>query len=107
MIKTEVKNHRMTTASDSILAAMVVPDAPGNEAFKFVIGWARELREKIRAQTENLAVPVLESELRQCRGALHILGAIAEIPELAHEIINVRAARAAEEKKQKQPEGKP
>ncbi len=95
MINWNSMKNELTKQPAHVLDRLANPDAPGNEAYRFLINWAMEISQKIRAKTDNLSVPVLDVELRQARGAQHILGAITETAEAAAAVKISTAARAA------------
>jgi hypothetical protein len=95
MISYKSKTHLITRAEDCVLQRLASPDAPGNEGLKWLVGYAAEMRDALRAQTENLNAPVLDAELRQVRGALHVLGIVADSARAAEAMLAMNAARAA------------
>jgi hypothetical protein len=103
MISYKPKVHLISRADDSVLQRLANPHAPGNEGMKWLAGYAAEMRDLLRAQTENLNTPVLDAELRQVRGALHVLGILADSELAAKAILTSRAAGAAKQETNTQP----
>ena len=94
MISYKPKDHLISKADSATLERLANPEAQGNEGVKWLAGFAREMRDSLRNQIENLNVPVLDVELRQVRGVLHVLGIVADSELAAKAVLISRAANA-------------
>ncbi len=102
MISYKPKEHLISKADSATLERLANPSAPGNEGLKWMAGFAREMRDSLRNQTENLNIPVLDVELRQVRGMLHVLGILADSEPAAKAVLISRAASAEKQEETNQ-----